>query len=186
MQAIHTRHPRFKDAVLGDLAMEHRQRGEQRPLTSRAVVVFEVLRLVFVTDAFGALILYRLKATCLRRQIPIVPRIAHRGAMAWAQLCIGDPVVLSPGVRFPHGQVVIDGIVEIHSGVEIRPFVTIGLREGVYKGPILGARVRIGTGAKIIGPVTLGEGARVGANAVVVDDVPAGVVVVGVPARPVK
>jgi serine O-acetyltransferase len=44
--------------------------------------------------------------------------------------------------------------------------------------------VSIGTGAKVIGPVRIGAGARIGANAVVVDDVPAGATVVGAPARP--
>ena len=43
----------------------------------------------------------------------------------------------------------------------------------------------IGTGAKVIGPVTVGAGSRIGANAVVVDDVAPGATVVGAPARPV-
>jgi serine O-acetyltransferase len=43
--------------------------------------------------------------------------------------------------------------------------------------------VHVGTGAKIIGPVTVGTGARVGANAVVVDDVPARSTVTGIPAK---
>jgi serine O-acetyltransferase len=43
--------------------------------------------------------------------------------------------------------------------------------------------VSIGTGAKLIGPVTVGAGARIGANAVVVHDVPPGATVVGAPAR---
>ena len=45
---------------------------------------------------------------------------------------------------------------------------------------------KIGTGATILGPVKVGPGARIGANAVVVDDVPARATVVGVPARIVK
>jgi serine O-acetyltransferase len=45
--------------------------------------------------------------------------------------------------------------------------------------------VRIGTGAKLIGPLVVGADANIGANAVVISDVEAGAVVVGVPARPV-
>ena len=54
----------------------------------------------------------------------------------------------------------------------IGPFVTIGLRAGDVRGAMIERDVHIGTGARIIGPVTVGAGARVGANAVVVSDVP--------------
>jgi serine O-acetyltransferase len=103
--------------------------------------------------------------------------------MASAQVSIGDPVLVHPGVYLMHGQVVADGLVEIHEGVTIGPFVTIGLRAGNVQGATIERDVSIGTGTKVIGPVRIGAGATVGANAVVVDDVPAGATVVGVPAR---
>ena len=118
--------------------------------------------------------------------VPVLPLVLHRLAMAVGQVCIGDPVVLGPGVYLPHGQVVIDGIVRIGTNVEIRPWVTIGLKEGVVHGATIGNGARIGTGAKIIGPVEIGEGRVIGANAVVVHDVPAHTTVVGVPARPLQ
>lgn len=49
--------------------------------------------------------------------------------------------------------------------------------------PTLGKGVVVGAGAKILGPVTIGDGAKVGSNAVVVKDVPAGATAVGIPAR---
>ena len=104
--------------------------------------------------------------------------------MATAQVCIGDPVIVQPGLYLAHGQVVIDGFVEIHRGVVIFPWVTVGLRAGDFGGPTIGRNVHIGTGAKVIGPVTVHKGARIGANAVVTRDVPAGTTVVGAPARP--
>jgi serine O-acetyltransferase len=103
--------------------------------------------------------------------------------MATAQVSIGDPVVVAPGVYIVHGSVVLDGLVEIETGVVISPFVTIGLRAGDVTGPTVERYASIGTGAKLIGPVRIGERAIVGAGAVVVDDVPAGATVVGVPAR---
>ena len=106
--------------------------------------------------------------------------------MAVAQVSIGDPVVVRPGVYVVHGQIVIDGLVEIGEGVAIAPFVTIGLRAGDVRGATIERDVSIGTGAKLIGPVRVGAGATIGANAVVVDDVPAGATVVGAPARPVR
>ena len=83
-----------------------------------------------MSDAFLAQALYRVKARLQALGVPVLPRIAHRLAMALAQVSIGDPVVVHPGVYIVHGQVVIDGLVEIHSGATICPWVTIGLRAG--------------------------------------------------------
>lgn len=58
-----------------------------------------------------------------------------------------------------------------------------GRNGGAPGGPILGDRVYIGTGAKIIGAITIGNDVKVGANAVVLNDVPDGVTVVGIPAK---
>ena len=116
----------------------------------------------------------------------MLPRLAHRCAVAIAQLSIGDPVVVHPGVYVAHGQVVIDGEVEVQAGTVIFPWVTIrGTAPGLERATI-GRHAKIGTGATILGPVKVGPGARIGANAVVVDDVPARATVVGVPARIVK
>jgi serine O-acetyltransferase len=49
--------------------------------------------------------------------------------------------------------------------------------------PTIGNRVDLGAGAKILGPVTIGDDAVIGANAVVLCDVPAGALAVGIPAR---
>jgi serine O-acetyltransferase len=65
-------------------------------------------------------------------------------------------------------------------------FVSIGGMGGQEGVPTLGDYVRVGTGARILGPVHIGDFATVGANSVVVRDVPAGTVVFGVPARVVK
>ena len=80
---------------------------------------------------------------------------------------------------------VIDGITEIGSRARIAPFVTIGLAPGSIVGPTIGGDVQIGTGAQVLGRVEIGDAAVVGANAVVVGDVGAGVTVAGTPAAPV-
>ncbi|MEA2167040.1 MAG: serine O-acetyltransferase [Solirubrobacteraceae bacterium] len=156
-------------------------RGERADFHGRADVVRQCLRLAYSSDAFLAQMLYRVKARF--SGVPVLPRVAHRLAMMTGQVAIGDWVVMAPGVYLVHGQVVIDGIVVIGSGVTIAPFVTIGLRAGDYQGPTIEDDVHIGTGAKIIGPIRVGAGATVGANAVVVDDVAPGTTVAGVPAR---
>lgn len=54
------------------------------------------------------------------------------------------------------------------------------------RAPTIGSHVLIGCGAKLIGPITIGDGVRIGANAVVLNDVPAGATVVGIPASVVR
>lgn len=54
------------------------------------------------------------------------------------------------------------------------------------RAPTIGSHVLIGCGAKLIGPITIGDGARIGANAVVLNDVPAGATAVGIPASVVR
>jgi serine O-acetyltransferase len=185
-RSLRARHPGLRAAVTEDARVTAAFRGERHEFTSPLDAVVQIVRLAWTSDAFLAQVLYRIKARLQALGVPLLPRIAHRLAMALAQVSIGDPVVVHPGLYVIHGQVVVDGLVEIHSGVTIAPFVTIGLRAGDHRGATIEQGVSIGTGAKVIGAVHIGAGARIGANAVVVDDVPAGVTVVGAPARPVR
>lgn len=177
-------HPRLREAVLADARLTSALRFEPHEF-SGARAVLAILRLMAVSDAFAAHVLYRLKARLQALGVPVLPRIAHRLAMILGQVSIGDPVLMHPGVYLVHGQVVVDGLTEIHGGTQIGPFVTIGVRGGDLRGPSIGPNVFIGTGAKLLGAITIGADARIGANAVVLHDVGPGVTVVGAPARPV-
>ncbi len=181
---LRARHPRLREAVLADARVTAAYRFERHEFRSRLDALLQILRLMCVSDAFLAHALYRVKARGQALGVPVLPRIAHRLAMMVAQVSIGDPVVVQPGVYIVHGQVVIDGLVEIGSGAVIGPWVTVGLR-GELQGPTIGAGVSIGTGAKVLGNVRVGDGAQIGANAVVLHDVPAGATAVGAPARTV-
>jgi serine O-acetyltransferase len=181
---IRAKHPRFFEALVEDAKITAAYRSERSEFHGRLDALIQALRLMAMSDAFLGQALYRAKARLQALDVPALPWIAHRLAMMTAQICIGDPVVVRPGVYLAHGQVVIDGFVEIHRGVVIFPWVTIGLRAGDVRGPTIGRDVHIGTGAKVIGPVTVHRSARIGANAVVVTDVPACTTVVGAPARP--
>lgn len=184
LRDLQRRHPGFREAVAADAAVTARFRGERSEFRGTADLVGQALRLALQSDAFAAQVLYRAKARLQRSGVPLLPRLLHRGAIVLGQLSIGDPVLMQPGVYVVHGQVVIDGLTEIGAGTTIAPFVTIGLKAGDLQGPRIGAGVSLGTGAKLLGPITVGDGASVGANAVVVQDVAAGVTVAGVPAKP--
>ena len=181
---IRAQHPPFFRAVLEDAKVACRYRSEPHEFRTRIGAARQALRLMWVSDAFFAQVCYRAKARLQALGVPILPRLAHRLAMATAQICIGDPVIMQPGIYVAHGQIVVDGIVSIQTGVVIFPWVTVGLRAGNFQGPKIGRNVHIGTGAKVIGPVTVGAGASIGANAVVVDDIAPDSTVVGSPARP--
>lgn len=95
------------------------------------------------------------------------------------------------GRRFfiDHGMgVVIGETAEIGDDVTLYHGVTLGgtAWQKAKRHPTLGNNVVVGAGAKILGPIYVGDNARVGSNSVVVKDVPAGVTVVGIPARAIQ
>jgi len=96
-------------------------------------------------------------------------------------------VKLGRGVVFEHqGGIVVHGACEIGDRCIIRQNSTLGLRHlnDPAAAPVLEDDVELGAGAVVLGRVRLGKGARIGANAVVLDDVAAGVTVLGIPAMP--
>jgi serine O-acetyltransferase len=87
--------------------------------------------------------------------------------------------------RIDHfGGIVISGDAVFGDDCVIRNGVTVGLRNtGVRGAPILGDRVDVGAGAKILGAIRIGNDVAIGANAVVLKDVPSNSIAVGIPAR---
>lgn len=138
-----------------------------------------------MADGTSANLLYRIQSALAGWHLAPLALLPH-----WLNKVINGCVI---GVRARFGP----GFVLIHPvGVVINSSTIAGrnvwLESGVVIGdnrgrcPVLGDDIFVGSGAKIIGGVTLGNGARVGANAVVLHDVEPAMTVVGIPARPVR
>jgi serine O-acetyltransferase len=104
---------------------------------------------------------------------------------------VSPKVKIGGGLFLPHTVGTVIGADVIGSNVTIMQGVTIGAKELdityiASSRPIIGNNVLIGAGAKIIGRINIGDFAKIGANAVVIDDIPAHSVAVGIPARVVR
>jgi serine O-acetyltransferase len=134
------------------------------------------------TDGSLAMILYRWMQACQRRHLVPLAMIFNKLNVVLGQCIIGRKADFGPGFVLVHSQgVVINSAVKGGRNIIIEHQVTIGAEKGAA--PALADDIFIGAGAKILGGVKIGRGARIGANAVVVDDVPEGATAVGVPAR---
>jgi serine O-acetyltransferase len=119
------------------------------------------------------------------------PRLAKLTSLANFVLFgmeVPPSLAIGPGLVIPHTQGTIIGAGHVGRNVTIYQQVTLGAKLADYefdpkKRPYVGDGVVITAGAKILGPVRIGDGALIGANAVVVRDVPPNTIAVGVPAR---
>ena len=127
---------------------------------------------------------YRVKPAPLRKLFSLSYRILHKLIQIMTGIELHCETRIGRRLRIDHfGGVIVSGDVVIGDDVLIRQGVTIGLRHtGVRGSPVIGNRVDIGAGAKLLGPIHIGDDAVIGANAVVLTDVPAGALAVGVPA----
>lgn len=133
-------------------------------------------------DGYAVLAMNRARAFARRWHIPFVNRALRLTQMALYDIEIDKDAELGEGVNFMHTiGVVIGGDAKVGARTMFMGNITIGnLENRGY--PRIGKDVVIGAGARILGPITIGDGARIGANAVVVADVPPGATAVGVPA----
>jgi serine O-acetyltransferase len=115
----------------------------------------------------------------------ILYKLAAKGVEVATGISIPASARIGPGLYIGHfGCIILHSDVVMGEGCNIGQGVTIGTRgQGNPEVPVIGDRVYIGAGAKVLGGVRVGDGASIGANAVVVRDVPAGAVATGVPAQ---
>lgn len=127
---------------------------------------------------------YSIQSRWLRLPFSFAYRILKLGSQILTGIDLPCEVQVGRRLVIEHfGDIIISGDAVIGDDVVIRNGVTIGLkRTGIKGAPVIGNRVDIGAGAKILGAITIGDDVAIGANAVVLQDVPANCIAVGVPA----
>ncbi len=129
---------------------------------------------------------YRFSHWLWKRHLKLPGRLVSHAVRFLTGIEIHPGAAIGPGLFIDHGMgVVIGETAIVGRDVTIYQSVTLGgtsLRKG-KRHPTIGDRVTIGAGAKVLGPIEIGSGSRVGANAVVMRSVPPDSVVIGVPGR---
>jgi serine O-acetyltransferase len=136
-----------------------------------------------------ALLAHRFAHALARAGVPLLPRVIAYGTRTLTGVEIHPAAKVGHGLFIDHGMgVVIGETAEVGNDVTMYQGVTLG-GTGFARGkrhPTVQDNVTIGSGAKLLGPITIGHGAKVGANAVVIHDVPPHSTVVGNPGHVVR
>jgi serine O-acetyltransferase len=131
---------------------------------------------------------YGIRPALLRKPFSLLYKILRTSCQMLTGVELPCETRVGRRLRIEHfGGIVISGDSVIGDDVVLRHGVTIGLKRTGQRGaPRIGNRVDIGAGAKILGDITIGDDAVIGANAVVLKDVPPGAFAVGIPARIIR
>ncbi len=147
------------------------------------------LEIILAYPGFHAVVLHRLAHRLYLRQIPVLPRLVSHFNRWITGIEIHPAARLGRRLTIDHGMgVVIGATAEVGDDVLLYQGVTLGnarFQRG-KRHPTVGNNVVIGAGAKVLGPITVGDGARVAAGAVVINDVPPHTTAAGVPAKAIR
>lgn len=145
---------------------------------------FNVLKSFFVKE-FKAVLMYRIYHYTDRKKLSLLTFLLYEYSKRRYAVDIAPRAKIEGGIRIAHCfDIVIGPNASIGYGTVIFNGVTLGKKYPGAKGgmPQVGKHVTIGTGAKLLGSITIGDYAKIGANSVVLSSVEAGAVAVGVPA----
>ncbi len=165
-------------------------REEARNILMKDPAAKNMLEVMLCYPSLKAIIYHRISHKLYKKKRYTLARIISQRARRITGIEIHPGAKIGKNLFIDHGMgVVIGETAEIGNNVTIYHGVTLGGIGGdpnSKRHPTVEDNVMIGAGAKILGPVTIGKGAKIGANAVVLDDVPPYTTVVGVPARVVR
>lgn len=133
---------------------------------------------------FHALIMHRVSSTLWKAKLRLLARVLSTFSRFLTGVEIHPAATIGKSVFIDHGMgVVIGETAIVGDGVCMFHGVTLGGAGAVFgkRHPTIEAGVIVGAGAKILGPITIGKGAKIGAGSVVLRDIPAGATVVGIP-----
>lgn len=147
------------------------------------------LEIILAYPGFHAVVLHRLAHRLYLRRVPVLPRLVSHFGRFVTGIEIHPGAQLGRRLTIDHGMgIVIGETAEVGDDVLLYQGVTLGnarFQRG-KRHPTVGNNVVVGAGAKILGPITIGDGARVAAGAVVVNDVPPHTTAAGVPAKAIQ
>jgi serine O-acetyltransferase len=143
---------------------------------------------VLLYPGFWAIGFHRVAHWLYRGELYFAARLVNHIARFFTAIDIHPGATIGRNLFIDHGFTVIGETAEIGDGVTIYQCVTLGgtnPANGVpgKRHPTIQSGVIIGSGAQVLGPITVGPRARIGANSVVTKDVPEGATMVGIPAR---
>lgn len=147
------------------------------------------VEVVLTYAGFHALLFFRFAHWLWKKRIPFFPRALSQFARFITGIEIHPGATIGSGMFIDHGMgVVIGETAEIGDNVTLFQGVTLG-GTGKQRGkrhPTIGSHVVVGAGAKVLGPIMIGDYVKIGANSVVLQDVPDHSTVVGIPGRIVR
>jgi serine O-acetyltransferase len=147
------------------------------------------LEIILAYPGFHAVVLHRLAHRLYLRRVPVLPRLVSHFTRFITGIEIHPGAQLGRRLTIDHGMgIVIGETAEVGDDVLLYQGVTLGnarFQRG-KRHPTVGNNVVIGAGAKVLGPITVGDGARVAAGAVVINDVPPNTTAAGVPAKAIR
>jgi len=166
-----------------ELARAMKAKGTEKPSEMPTPSPTEAVKVALSQDGYKVLLTTRLREAARRWHVPGVNHALRLATTVLYGIEIGSEIQLGEGVNFAHTLgTVIGGTSKVGARVKFMGNNTVGTAKD-NGCPIIEDDVVVGCGARILGPVRIGKGAFIGANAVVLEDVPPGAVASGIPAR---